>query len=171
MGKFMNAFAASSRAASIKRIHALRRELAMSADDAAVLQQTLTGVASSADMTESQREVVIKHLYALTKRGKGSERDKPRAKKPVLNPQQKKAWALWYALYDAKKISDKSGVAFRNFVKKQTGKLDLLWLDLAELGNLIEALKGWLERGQKPQDGRVMEIKNITSPRWVNPYV
>lgn len=56
-----------TRAADLKRIHAMQREVGLQADDATAVKIAVTGVASSGAMTVMQRAKYIGHLAGLVR--------------------------------------------------------------------------------------------------------
>jgi hypothetical protein len=142
------------RSADLRQIHALQRQLGLSADDASALKLTLTGVASSGDMSAPQRAKLLAHLRKLvhgSAAGCGAARSAlPRAKvtraRPALSQLQKLIWALWQQLADAGKVEDRRATALAAYIKRQSGVDQLSWLQGAQAAFVVESLKKWLAR-------------------------
>jgi hypothetical protein len=136
------------RLADLKQIHALQREIGLSADDASALKLTLTGVASSGDMSAPQRAKLLAHLRGLALRA-GPKAGKARRsvhKRAAWNPKHKLVWALWQQLADAGKVTDRRAGALGAYVKRQTGVDQLAWINERQIDLVIESLKKWLAR-------------------------
>lgn len=75
------------RAADLKRIHAMQREVGLLPDDATALKISVTGVASSGAMTTMQRAKYIGHLAGLVRNAKpGAEPRKVATKRRPKRP-------------------------------------------------------------------------------------
>lgn len=125
----------------IQIIHIAKQQLNM--DDAAYrdILFTLTRKRSSTELDFAERKKVLDHLEAC-----GFKRTKPQPRKLADDPQSKKIRALWLELHTAGKVRNPSESALAAFVKRQTGRDALQWLNSKEASAVIEELKKWLAR-------------------------
>ena len=155
----------------IAAIHILKSQLKMSDADYRVLLDGLTTHSSCKDMTVSQLEQVRDHMSNLAVRMGVAKPTLPyvrfshKAKstgtaKPakVLEPLEKKVWALWYALEAAGRITKPASTqarakALRAYVTRQTGASDMAFCTGEQLNKLVESMKKWLERGKDEATG------------------
>jgi phage gp16-like protein len=98
-------------------------------------------VRSSSALDWQGRKKVLDHLEAC-----GFKRTKPQPRKLADDPQSKKMRALWLELHTAGKVRNPSESALAAFVKRQTGRDALQWLNSTESSAVIEELKKWLAR-------------------------
>lgn len=145
MNKYPAKFAEKRR--DIQIIHIAKQQLGM--DDATYrdILFTLTRKRSSLALDFPERKKVLDHMEAC-----GFKRTKPQPRALADDPQSKKIRALWLGLHSAGKVRNPSESALAAFVKRQTGRDALQWLNGREASALIEELKKWLAR----------EVKNVT---------
>lgn len=146
------------RRADLAQIHMLQKQLGLTSEDASALKLTLTGVASSGEMSGPQRSKLLAHLRTLALRsgvaqGTVKKPHTPTHKahkstqRPAWKPKHRLAFSLWQQLADARLVDERSASALQRYVKRQTGVDQLTWLNAAQLDLLIESLKKWLSRG------------------------
>lgn len=125
----------------IQIIHIAKQQLNM--DDAAYrdILFALTRKRSSTELDFAERKKVLDHMEAC-----GFKRTKPQPRKLADDPQSKKIRALWLDLHQAGKVRNPSEAALAAFVKRQTGRDALQWLNSREASAVIEELKKWLAR-------------------------
>jgi len=134
------------RANQLKAIHALRRELALTEECyRAIIHRFSAGrTDSSAKMSLSERDLVIKHLRSL---GAGAKPAKgARANRPADSDIARKARALWLTLWNLGLVPDRSEEALAAFVRRQTKVDALQWLRPQDAYKVIEGLKARAER-------------------------
>lgn len=134
-----------TRKRDLARIHTLQKQLGMSADDASALKLHLTGQASSADMTDAQRQQVVNHLQGLATRLTGAK--PPAARQKRLSGPAALMWSLWQQCADAQVVKDRRYTALESFANGQTGVAKLEWLSKPQQTLVIEALKSMKRRG------------------------
>lgn len=144
MNKYPSRFAEKKR--EIKLIHVGWAQLAKldsSLDDDAyrAMLWSVARVKSSTELDFAGRRKVLDHLEAC-----GFKRTKPQPRKLADDPQSKKIRALWLELHAAGKVRNPSESALAAFVKRQTGRDALQWLNSREASAVIEELKKWLVR-------------------------
>ena len=151
----------------IAAIHILKSQMKMSEADYRVLLDGLTTHCSCKDMTVSQLAQVRDHMSNLAVRMGVAKAKLPYIRfshkgtaKPakVLEPLEKKVWALWYALEAAGRVakpanSQARAKALRAYVTRQTGASDMAFCTGEQLNKLVEAMKKWLERGKDEATG------------------
>lgn len=117
-----------------------------SLDDAAyrAMLWAVARVKSSTELDFAGRKKVLDHLEAC-----GFKRTKPQQRALADDPQSKKIRALWLELHTAGKVRNPSESALAAFVKRQTGRDALQWLNAREASAVIEELKQWLLRADK----------------------
>ncbi len=98
-------------------------------------------VKSSTELDFAGRKKVLEHMEAC-----GFKRTKPQPRKVADDPQSMKMRALWLELHAAGKVRNPSESALAAFVKRQTGRDALQWLNTREASAVIEDLKKWLAR-------------------------
>lgn len=139
-----------TRKSDIARIHMLRKQLNICADDASALQIALTGKPSSADMSAPERLKVINHLQGLADRlapaSKSAKPATPRKKR--LSGPLALMWSLWQQSADAKVIQDRRFSALEAFAKGHTGVAKLEWLSKPQQDMVIAILRQMAKRGQ-----------------------
>lgn len=102
------------------------------------------GLESTKQLTRQQTFDLLQHFKALgwkVKRKKNST-----ASPKYEDAAMRKVVAIWITLHQAKVIHNKSDRALQAYVKRQTGKDNLLWCDGDEVRQLIESLKRWAQR-------------------------
>ncbi len=136
-------------------IHLAKATLGLSRDDYEHVLRTITGQTSAADLDAAGREKLLKHFKSkgfVVKAKAGSARAAF-----IRAPQVRKLQAMWYALSDAGAVvrpasSEACSRAVEAWAKEQLathalGPLDALrFATGAQLGKLIESMKGWMER-------------------------
>lgn len=134
----------------IKLIHIAKRDLQLDDDTYRQLLITVTGKASTRDMTVPQLDTV---LGAMKKRGfRIKTAKKANSTRPLDDsPQSRKIRALWLEMTDAGIIRDRSEAALAHWVKRETGVDSLQWLNSEQACAIIEKLKQWQRRVRKPE--------------------
>ncbi|MBI5626095.1 MAG: regulatory protein GemA [Nitrosomonadales bacterium] len=139
MNKYPARFAEKKR--DIQIIHIAKQQLAMDDDTYRAMLWAVARVKSSTELDFVGRRNVLDHLEAC-----GFKRTKPHPRKLADDPQSKKIRALWLELHAAGKVRNPSESALAAFVKRQTGRDALQWLNKQEASSVIEELKKWLAR-------------------------
>lgn len=144
-------------------IHVLKSKLQLTDDDYRALLITLTGKASSKDMSDRERQQVRDHLQGLAERmgvAKPAQRRAAPARsfaqaKAAASPRERKVWALWNQLGRDGVVRDTSAHALYAWMRGYMGMgVDALrFCTSAQLDTLIEALKAWQERGHAQGGG------------------
>ena len=128
-------------------IHVLAAKCGLSDGDYRCLLRQLTGKDSAKLLSIPEREKVREHLQLLARRMGVGRADQSARFKTAARPTERKIWALWGALGAAGKLRDARPAALHRFVQRQAGVSHLRFCTVAQQLRLIEALKGWLERG------------------------
>lgn len=140
----------------IAAIHTLKAKLGLSEGDYRALLVSLTGKASSKDMSQAERRAVREHLARLAERMGLAQ---PTRRRPLTDaafaqarqrasPKERKVWALWHQLARDGLVRSASAASLRAFVRRQTGGVDgLRFCTAPQLDAIIEALKEWQRRG------------------------
>lgn len=139
----------------IAAIHVLKSRLKLQDGDYRALLLTLTGKASSKDLSEHQRRAVRNHMQQLAERmgvvQPTQQRPHAQAKfdqvKAAASPKERKVWALWHQLGRDGLVRDTSATALHAWVERTVQVSALRFATDAQLDTLIEALKAWKERG------------------------
>lgn len=147
----------ANRNTMLAQIHIGKAALNLSDDDYRSLMSTICGVDSAAklDVTGLQRflDHLIKCARADAKNPAAQKFIKRTpgggARRSTLDLQQRKAVSLWYTLADAGVVRDRSFKALETWVKAHTGVDKLEWLNGAQLNQVIEQLKLWLQRTER----------------------
>ena len=150
-----------SRNALIRAVRAACRAQGIEDDDRRALQLELTRKASLGQMTPAEIGKVLDHL--------NRNRKAPMAHRPHVA----KIRALWWSLYWLGAIDQPTEKALNAFVKRQTGRSALRFLDARAAASVIEALKGmaaregvaWPEAGATG-DGAVAERRAVLDALW-----
>jgi len=146
----------NSRQGLIRLVHVAKRDLALDDDTYRAMLMSVTGEASSADLTVPQLERVLAHMKrsGFTVRHK-TPKDRPResrhtpgelSRNIAQDAQSKKIRALWLSLHDMGAVRDCSEAALGAYVKRITHIDALQWLDGDQASHVIETLKKWQER-------------------------
>lgn len=128
----------------IQIIKIAQKQLGMDDDSYRDILFALTRKRSSTDLDFAERKKVLDHMEAC-----GFKRTKPQPRNLADDPQSKKMRALWLELHQAGKVRNPSESALAAFVKRQTGRDALQWLNSKEASAVIEELKKWLARDVK----------------------
>lgn len=146
----------ASRQSQLAAIHMAQKNLGISADDAISIKLHVTGKASAADMTASERQMYLAHLSGLQ-----ASRALARGEKPTYTPKRppqhraidddqderwSKARALWAALATAGVVRTNTDAALMDWVKGQTKVDAWRFLNSHQVNTVIEALKRWCKR-------------------------
>lgn len=139
----------------IAAIHILKAQLQMTQEDYRALLITLTGEDSCKGMADRDLQNVRTHMQKLAERSGVAKPaykvGKPAGKTKVLEPLEKKVWALWYALEAAGRVAvppnrQARAKALRAYVQRQTGASDMAFCTGDQLNKLVEAMKHWIDR-------------------------
>jgi hypothetical protein len=127
---------------SIAAMHVAKKQLGLDDDTYRATLAQVTGKASSADMTESERQTVLEHF-----RQSGFKGTATGSRKALEGKFAGKLQALWIAGWNLGLVRDRDDRALLSFVKRQTGLDHVRFLRHgADATKAIEGLKGWLER-------------------------
>lgn len=160
----MNPVRKTAGSGHIAAIHILKAQLQMTQEDYRALLVTLTGEDSCKGMSDKDLQNVRSHMHKLAVRSGVAKESSGAAyaRKPytatytkakVLEPMEKKVWAIWYAL-EAKGLVQVAesrqarAKALRAYVTRQTGAADMAFCTGEQLNKLVEAMKKWLDRGK-----------------------
>jgi phage gp16-like protein len=137
----------NGRKADLAAIHMAKASLGLDDDAYRDLMATVcSGVRSAADLDFTGRKKFLAHLHACQKgHGQGS---RPRPVRTPLTPTQRKMWALWMQLADAKLIEGRTMQGLVAFSRRQTGVERLEWLTPQQEALVLDSMKAWLKRGQ-----------------------
>jgi Mu-like prophage protein gp16 len=123
----------------LAQVHILKGKLGLSDEVYRDVLQQLTDKRSASELSTQELARVLAHL-------KSKQAKKPKHQH-VLDPSEAKVWSLWQQLADAGKVKNRSMTGLMGYVKTHIGRVDhISWLDGAQLHNLIEQLKAWLDR-------------------------
>ena len=144
-----------ARSTHIAAIHVLKSKLHLQDGDYRALLLTLTGKASSKDLSEHQRRAVRNHMQQLAERmgvvQPTQQRPHAQAKfdqvKAAASPKERKVWAMWHQLGRDGLVRHTSAFALHAWVQRTVQVSALRFATDAQLDTLIEALKAWKERG------------------------
>lgn len=148
--KYPSTFA--TRRAELAKIHMAAEQLGMDTGDKDENSEyrsmlwTVARVRSAAGLDWAGRKKVLDHLKACGAK-LGFDKKPQRALADDL--QSKKIRALWLELHQSGKVRNPSESALAAFVKRQTGRDALQWLNAREASAVIEELKQWLLRADK----------------------
>ena len=141
-------------------MHMAQKALGLTVDDASALKLAVTGVASGADMTASQRRQYLAHLAGLQASAAVARGEKPayQPKRPALvrnvddagDYQWGKARALWNALGVAGVVHTNTDAALQAFAKRQTGVDAWRFMTPPQITQVIESLKKMGRRTNVP---------------------
>ena len=139
----------------IGAIHVLKSKLSLSTDDYQALLASLTGKASSKDMSDAERQKVRDHMQGLAERmgvvQPTRRRPMPATRfaksKADATPKERKVWALWHQLGRDGVVRDTSPQALNAWVQRQVGVSAMQFATGPQMDTLIEALKAWQQRG------------------------
>ncbi|QHL90680.1 DUF1018 domain-containing protein [Sphingomonas changnyeongensis] len=122
-----------SRKRLIGAVRAAAHRSGLADDDRRALQAQITGKTSLSDMTLAEIGRVLDHL------NRGWQPTGSRATTPKIR-------ALWWTLYWVGAVHDASSRAIDSWVKRQSGRASLRFVDHQAAAPLIEALKSWASR-------------------------
>ena len=129
----------------LAKIHIAKKELALSDEDYRdLINATVPGKGSAADLDDGQLQLLLDRLYAL-----GWRPRLPRNRERPLPATVWKARKLWLQLYEQGAVRSPQWTALARFAKRMTGVGDLRRLTGRQAAIVIEALKQWLEREEK----------------------
>lgn len=146
----------ATRQQHLAAMHIAQKALRLSADDASALKLSVTGVASAADMTATQRRQYLAHLAGLQASAAVARGQQPAyvPKRPALvrniddsdDKQWSKARALWHALAAAGHVRIDTDEALQSYATRQTGVDAWRFQTQPQITRVIEALKKWCKR-------------------------
>lgn len=135
-------------------IHVLKGKLQLSDDDYRALLKNLTQKTSSKDLSDKERQAVRDHLQGLAERMGVAKPLRRRAAgrtfaqaKAAASPRERKVWALWHQLHRDGLVHDTTAAALNAWVQRTVHVSALAFATGPQLDTLIEALKGWQQRG------------------------
>ncbi|MCF1485060.1 regulatory protein GemA [Agrobacterium vitis] len=129
---------------SIAAIHVAKKHLGLDEDTYRAKLENITGKPSAKDMTEAERQKVLKVF-----RGEGFAPAPASAgkRKPLVGKFAKKLQALWIAGWNLGVVENRDDAALLAFVTRQTGLDHVRFLHHADdAKKAIEGLKTWLAR-------------------------
>ncbi|HYE35478.1 regulatory protein GemA [Methylocaldum sp.] len=140
---------ADDRARLIRLIHIGKGQLRLEDEVYREMLRSTTGLTSTTEMRVHQLEDVLARMKSLgfkvrVPKAKGEQRRLAHA------PQDRKIRALWLALHEAGAVRDPSEAALNAWVKRETGIEALQWADEKQAAKLIDKLKQWAKRLEKP---------------------
>lgn len=124
--------------------HLAKQDSSLDDDAYRSMLWTVARVKSSTELDFAGRKKVLDHLES-----RGFKRTKPQPRALADDPQSKMIRALWLQLHEVGKVRNPSESALATFVKRQTGRDALQWLNSREASAVIEELKQWLNRADK----------------------
>lgn len=128
---------------SIAAMHVAKKELGLDDETYRAALVQVTGKASSAAMSEAERQKVLEHF-----RQRGFKLGSTGRRRPLEGRFAAKLQALWIAGWNLGLVRDRDDRALLAFVRRQTGIDHVRFLRHgADAAKAIEALKSWLERG------------------------
>lgn len=137
---------------AIKLIHVARRELAMDDDTYRAMLDLVAGVKSAADLDAAGCQKVIDHMKAKGFKVKSKGAAVPGAKATEPDPQYRKIQALWGELERKGLVRVNTDAAIRVYIKRITGCDDYRFCNSKQVAVIIETLKKWRDRVEKPSD-------------------
>jgi hypothetical protein len=140
---------ASARRQDLAEIHVLAKQLQFNDDEYRDVMATVCGgVRSAGELCVSGRARFLAHLRACAARQRPQQAPAaPRLVRGELTTVQKRMWALWMQLVDAKLAEQRTMAALCAWVGRQTQVHRIEWLTPAQERQVVEALKAWLARG------------------------
>lgn len=123
-------------------IHMAKATLGLSREDYEHVLRTVTGKASSADLTAPERDKLLKHFKAKGFQVKPTEKSK-QARTLAQDAQSRKVRAMWLMLHALGQVRDPSETALAAYVKRMARVDALQW---ANHFAVIESLKSWAMR-------------------------
>ena len=121
----------------LAQIHIAAKALALDDNTYRALLKRVTGNESAGALDAADRGRVIAEFQRLGWRP-------PRKSK--LTGAARKIRALWLVLHKGGAVADASEQAMNAWVKRQTGRADVRWLDVDLAQRCIEQLKRWCDR-------------------------
>ena len=127
------------------QIQIAKKDLNMDDDAYRTMLKAIAGVTSSTKLDLGGQGMVLQYL-------KKTYRWKPKAKRDQgkstewRKPRIAKITALWFILFEADVIQDKSLTAMEHWCSTLTRKNSLNWSTSADLNKCIEGLKSWCNR-------------------------
>ncbi len=135
------------RNAVIGKIHIAKKEMAVEDGSYRALLLRVTGKDSTKTMSQPELEAVVEEFKRLGFKPKNPR--KAGARKMADNPQARMIRAIWLDLRDMNALTDSSERALAKFCERTCGKSDLHFLSPKDANQVINALRGWLERIEK----------------------
>jgi len=130
---------------SIAAIHVAKKQLGLDDDTYRAKLARITGIASTKEMTEDQRQAVL-----VVFRNEGFaplDTKRPNGRSKLAGKFAKKLQALWIAGWNLGIIQERDDKALTAFVEGRTGIAAVRFVHHQEDANrAIEALKSWLAR-------------------------
>lgn len=138
-----------TRQSELAAIHMAKKDLGWTEEEYRDIMATVCGgVRSAADLDMAGRQRFMTHQRACLATLSGSHRaSSARTIKGPLTGPQKRMWALWMQVVDAKLAEHRTMAALTAFAHRQTRVARIEWLNPAQEYLVIESLKAWLKRG------------------------
>ena len=133
----------SDRRALLAQIHIAAKELVLDEELRRDVVEIAVGKRSTRQCTDAELGKVVDAMKAKGWRPGRKGKKRPGSGKPYV----RKIFAMWGALGRAGQLRNNKREALIAFVKRMTGIDDPEWLDPAQAGVVIEALKSWQSRG------------------------
>lgn len=127
----------TARQRELAQIHIAAKAMALDETTYRALLRRVSGKESAGELDASERSRVIAEFQRLGWRP-------PRRSK--LTGAARKIRALWLVLHKGGAVQDPSERAMNAWVKRQTGRADVRWLDVVLTQRCIEQLKRWCDR-------------------------
>lgn len=143
---------------ALAAIHVAKKQLGLDDDTYRAALVTITGKASTKDMSEAERAKVVAAF-----RQRGFKPASNGARKPLEGKFAKKLQALWIAAWNLGVVRDRDDKALIAFVERQTGLSHVRFLhDEGDAYRAIEGLKAWIGR-----EGKVDWSADRFLPYWM----
>lgn len=138
----------------IKKIHTLKGALQLDDETYRAILGGY-GVKTSTKLSISKADDLIGDLTKKASAAGVWENRKPAAKakaarKLADDDQSRMIRGIWIELHQLGAVRDPSETALASYVRRMTGVQALQWLDVKQAQTVIEALKKWRKRVQKP---------------------
>ena len=140
--------------ATLAAIHVAKKDRGLDEDAYRDMMERVAGVRSARELDANGARLVLLEFERLGFTGTNNRKGTAGDRRPIVQ----KARALWISLYQLDEVADRRDSALDAFTRRTVKKETLRFCTNGEAGQVVEALKSWLQRVGVSGRGRVHDV-------------